>query len=45
MLGRTRYAPHFNITGDTRVHYGLFDCGPKSAVNVSSGTESGGACC
>jgi arsenite methyltransferase len=45
MLGRTRYAPHFKITGDTRVHYGLFDCGPKSAVNVSSGTESGGACC
>jgi SAM-dependent methyltransferase len=45
MLSRTRYAPHFKIIGDTRVHYGLFDCGPKSAVNVSSGTESGGACC
>lgn len=40
MLSRTRYAPHFKITGDTQVHYGLFDCGPKSTVNVS-----GGACC
>ncbi len=45
MLSQTRYAPHFNIIGDTRVHYGLFDCGPKKAVNISDDAESGGACC
>lgn len=45
MLGRTRYAPHFNIIGDTRVHHGLFDCGPKAAVNISSGNKPDGACC
>ena len=46
MLGLTRYAPHFKITGDTRTHYGLFNCGPKSAV---AGPENGAApsasCC
>lgn len=45
MLGRTRYAPHFKIVGDTRVHYGLFDCGPKRDVNIPDGAEPGGACC
>ena len=45
MLGRTRYAPHFKVIGDTRVHNGLFDCGPKGTVNVSDGTTSVGACC
>jgi len=46
MLHRTRYAPHFKIIGDTSVHYGLFDCGPKSAVTRSEkGDASGGSCC
>jgi SAM-dependent methyltransferase len=46
MLGRTRYAPHFRIIGDMRVHYGLFDCGPKSAViGPENGGASGGSCC
>lgn len=46
MLSQTRYAPHFKIIGDTRVHYGLFDCGPKSAVSdPENSATSGGSCC
>ncbi|OGI50463.1 MAG: methyltransferase type 11 [Candidatus Muproteobacteria bacterium RIFCSPHIGHO2_12_FULL_60_33] len=45
MLGRTRYAPHFNVIGDTRVHYGLFDCGPESAVGPENSSVPGGSCC
>lgn len=41
MLARSRYAEHFRLTGDTSVHYGLFDCvaGPVGA------TAASGACC
>ncbi|MBU6436080.1 MAG: methyltransferase type 11, partial [Betaproteobacteria bacterium] len=46
MLGRTRYAPHFKITGDTRVHHGLFDCGPKPlAAGPGNGIAPSGSCC
>jgi SAM-dependent methyltransferase len=46
MLGRTRYAPHFRIVGDTSIHYGLFDCGPTSVVAApETGGASGGSCC
>lgn len=45
MLGRTRYAPHFKIIGDTSVHYGLFDCEPKSTVVPGDGAAPGGSCC
>lgn len=45
MLSRTRYAPHFKISGDTRVHHGLFNRGPKLTINISDGTGTGGACC
>ncbi len=46
MLSRTRYAPHFNLIGDTRVHYGLFDCGPKSGtIGSESGNQPRGSCC
>ncbi len=46
MLGRTRYASHFKIVGDTRIHYGLFDCGPKSeTIGSESGSQPGGSCC
>jgi len=47
MLGRTRYAPHFKIIGDTRgVHYGLFDCGPKPVVaDPENGVAPIGSCC
>ncbi|MGH8506328.1 MAG: methyltransferase domain-containing protein, partial [Stenotrophobium sp.] len=42
MLGTTRYAPYFRISGDKRVHYGLFDCAPDGAT-PNAGTKSG--CC
>jgi arsenite methyltransferase len=43
MVSRTRYAPHFRVTGDQAVHHGLFDCGP--APYVAGGPAVGGACC
>jgi SAM-dependent methyltransferase len=45
MLGQTRYAPHFKIIGDTSVHYGLFDCGPKSVTGPGDSAPSSGSCC
>lgn len=43
MLSQTRYAEHFTVVGDTKTHYGLFDCGPSAdAVKVSAAP---GACC
>lgn len=46
MLDQTRYAPHFRIIGDTSLHYGLFDCGPKSAATGPGNSDtSGGSCC
>ncbi len=41
MLSATRYAPHFEVRGEKRVHYGLFDCGPAPAAAV---TTTGGCC-
>jgi len=31
MIGKTRYARHFRVSGDRSIHYGLFDCGPGAA--------------
>ena len=46
MLSQTRYAPHFKVIGDTRIHNGLFDCGPKSdTIGSESGNQPGGSCC
>ncbi len=39
MLGATRYGRHFQISGDTRQHFGLFDCAPAAATNTTA------ACC
>lgn len=41
MLARSRYAPHFELIGDTRTHFGLFDCAPVSSASV----VASGACC
>lgn len=42
MLQETRFAPHFEVTGDRCVHFGLFDCGGAA----SQGEEcADGACC
>jgi arsenite methyltransferase len=42
MIGRTRYARHFQVTGDKTVHYGLFDCGPGAAA---PGVAPKAGCC
>ncbi|MGH6636093.1 MAG: methyltransferase domain-containing protein [Gammaproteobacteria bacterium] len=42
MLGRTRYAPHFEVRGEKRVHYGLFDCAPNAAPGL---VPTSGSCC
>ncbi|HEX5664512.1 MAG TPA: methyltransferase type 11, partial [Xanthomonadaceae bacterium] len=41
MLALSRYGAHFDLQGDKRVHFGLFDCGtpPMTA------TAPAGACC
>ena len=44
MVGATRYARHFRVTGDKSVHYGLFDCGPAAAVAGSGATPAAGCC-
>jgi hypothetical protein len=40
MLAGTRYRKHFQLFGDRRVHFGLFDCAPTAA-----GTSKAGGCC
>ncbi|MCU0753632.1 MAG: methyltransferase domain-containing protein [Xanthomonadales bacterium] len=40
MLGQTRFAAHFQSSGNRQRHYGLFDCGP-----VTPAASTGGACC
>lgn len=35
MLSTTRFASHFAITGDTKNHFGLFDCSGERAVAPS----------
>ncbi|HYE37352.1 methyltransferase domain-containing protein [Methylocaldum sp.] len=45
MLAQTRYSDHFKVMGDTSTHYGLFDCGPKSAIQGTGGESFSGACC
>ncbi|MBI4405217.1 MAG: methyltransferase domain-containing protein [Deltaproteobacteria bacterium] len=42
MLTATRYAGHFKVTGDTSVHYGLFDCKASNRSNVENLI---GSCC
>ncbi|MGH8455969.1 MAG: methyltransferase domain-containing protein [Stenotrophobium sp.] len=42
MISATRYAPHFCIAGDKRVHHGLFDCGPSLGI-AQADSKSG--CC
>lgn len=43
MLSKTRFSSHFQIIGDTKTHYGLFDCGPTPALATASSNV--GACC
>lgn len=41
MLARTRFADHFDLRGDTSVHFGLFDCG---AAPANEGASAGSCC-
>ncbi|GBD98184.1 demethylmenaquinone methyltransferase [bacterium BMS3Abin07] len=45
MLQETRFAKHFEITGDRQIHYGPFECAPATVKTESAGNYSGGACC
>lgn len=41
MLAQSRFAGHFELHGDKRAHFGLFDCGP----NPSNAPANAGSCC
>lgn len=41
MLQETRFSKHFEIIGDRSTHFGLFDCGGGTAVDL---TALGGCC-
>lgn len=43
MLARSRYARHFQVTGDTTHHFGLFDCAPAAADDAAK--RCGPGCC
>ena len=45
MLHDTRYAHHFEVRGDRRVHFGAFDCAPAAQKTKDGEDGSGGACC
>ena len=45
MVGETRFGRHFEVIGDTSVHYGPFDCAPAGPGAAADGSCAGGACC
>jgi len=46
MLGETRLASHFEISGDRSTHYGLFDCAPAPRAGAAAADACAtGACC
>ncbi len=45
MLQKTRYAPHFTVSGDRSTHFGPFDCAPAVAKTTDEVEGCGGACC
>ena len=46
MLAETRFAEHFEIIGDTSVHYGQFSCdGTMAYQEYSIEDEGAGSCC
>ncbi|MEJ2684761.1 MAG: methyltransferase domain-containing protein [Candidatus Sulfobium sp.] len=46
MLGETRYATHFQLTGNRAAHFGPFGCAPAAARNENDeGGCCGGTCC
>lgn len=45
MVGETRFARHFRVTGDRTHHFGPFACAPAAAKETEGDPCSGGACC
>lgn len=45
MLTGTRFAPHFDVIGDQRTHYGEFPCGPTLAAAAYAETAGATPCC
>lgn len=46
MLSETWLAPHFTVTGNRSVHFGVFPCDPiPSTSSAAAGCAPGGACC
>lgn len=50
MVGETWLGPHFEVMGDRRTHYGLFDCSGAAPAPAQEGAAGaacapGGACC
>ena len=50
MVGNSWLGKHFDILGNTDVHYGLFDCNPISSsdtsnVSVPVACDTGTSCC
>jgi len=41
MVSQTRYAPHFAVRGERRLHYGLLNCGAGSGA----GPAAKAGCC
>ena len=37
MLAKSRFKGHFEVIGDTKTHYGLFDCAPGAPIAASDG--------
>ncbi len=44
MLGGSRYAPHFSISGGKSTHFGLFDCTPAGRGDKADKTCGPGCC-
>ncbi|RAL25123.1 methyltransferase type 11 [Lujinxingia litoralis] len=40
MLRETRFAPYFDVVGDTTVHFGAFACGPTLAAGQYAGRQA-----
>ena len=45
MLTDTRLQPHFRVDGARDVHFGLFDCGTRSAPLFTEDSGNDGGCC
>ena len=45
MVGETRFARHFRVTGDRTYHFGPFACAPAAAKETGGESCSGGSCC